>query len=573
MNNTHVLRKSKARKKILKGVNLIYDTIKLTLGPEGDNALLPRTFNRGPRITNDGVTIAELAKLTDDEHVRLSAESFIESSKKTNELAGDGTTGTAVIGGHLINKIFRALPDDDIALSIAPDAKDTNKLEIRGVRALRKEMKDAKDLVIEEIKKQAKPIKTLQDLEKIASVSIGKEDEEVAKIVAKMTWEIARDSNGDFVDNYIDVVEGYKGEIETEVIKGMRFPAKLAHRAFMTNPERFEMVAEDTAVIITNYKLDAPMEIAKILETCKATKLAFFAPEFSDQVIAFMSSAIKKGWFCYPVKCPALRTEQLEDLAVYTGATLIDKSTGRKLENVTREDLGFAEKIVVKDTENKEDAILLGGKGERIKRGPGNLISERQSVLKKQIEEARNELSKMSLERRIANLSSAVGILRVGASTNNEALYLKLKLEDGVFSCKAALQEGYVRGGGLCLKSIAEKLSENILTESIKEPHKQIQQNAGGNLKIEKEIIDPAKVVRLEVEHGVSVAASMITTNISIPEITEKSPAEGYKDIAKAIFYAANLYGKHTSLIKENEDYQEQMRDSKFNEAMEMDKD
>lgn len=552
---------AKARRKILKGVNAVYNIIKLTIGPEGKTAILPRSYNRGPRNTNDGVTISENINLK-DEHEKLVADSFKEGSKKTNEIVGDGTTATAVVSGYLINEILSSMPDHDVPL-VSLGKTESKK----GVRALRKDMKDAKDLVIAEIKKQAKPIKTLADLEKIAIVSIGKEDESAAKVVAKMTWDIARDNNGDFVDNHIDVVEGYKGEIETEDIKGMRFPSKIAHRAFMNKPERFEMVAEDTAVFITNYKLDNPYEIMGILDRCKAPKIAFFSPEFSDTTLKYLVDTIKNGIFCYPVKCPSLRTPQLEDLALYTGATLIDKETGRKLESVTGVDLGFAEKIVVKDTENKDDAILIGGKGERIRRGQGTLISERQAMLKKQLSEAKNELSKVSTERRIANLASAVGIIRVGASTSNEGLYLKLKIEDGVYACKAALQEGYVEGGGLCLKKIAEKLPESILTKSLKEPYEQIQKNAGGSLKIGKDIIDPAKVIRLIVEYGVSIAAQMITTDILIPEVREKSAVEGYEAIANAINRYVFMEAKHKGLLKENQEFTDEAQDKAFEEA------
>ncbi len=568
---TKILCGAKARKKILEGVNLIYDTTKITLGPEGKNALLPRTFNRGPRITNDGITIAELAKLTKDEHVSQAAESFIESAKRTNELAGDGTTTTAIIGGYLINKIFNSMSDSDTPILQAPNQK--TKIQ-KGVRALRKDMLVAKDLVIEEIKAKAKPIKTLADLEKIALVAIGKEDKEAAKTVAKITWDVARDANGDFIDNYIDVVEGYKSEIETEVIKGMRFPAKVAHRAYVNNPERFEMVAEDVPVLITNYKLESVKQIAGILERTNVSRLALVAPNFSPAVLKWLGEAISKGgYMLYPIKVPALRTEQMEDLAVYTGATLIDKDTEKKLENVIMGDLGFAEKIVVKDVENKEDAILLGGRGEKVKRGQGNLITERQKILKGQLVEQRNEMTRMSLERRIANLSSAVGVVRVGASTNNEALYLKLKIEDGVFACKAALKEGYVKGGGICLRDIAKKLPENILTDALIAPYNQIQTNAGGKLDIGKDIIDPAKVVRLEVEHGVSVASAMITTDISVPYLRDKSPADGYEDIAWAIRGFTNLQAIQLSLVKENQDFEDSKMDDVFAEAMMTDRD
>lgn len=542
---------AKARAKILAGVRAVYDVLKLTLGPEGKNALLPRTYNRGPRITNDGITIAEHVRLLKDEHQRLAAEAFYEGSKKTNELAGDGTTATAVIGGFLIISIFRDLTDQDIPSVEIAGVQSKN----ISVRALRKEMKDAKDLVIAEIKKKAKPIKTLEDLEKIATISIGREDETSAKTVAKIVWDVARDASGAYLDNHIDVTEGYKGEIETEVIKGMAFPSKVAHRLFVTNPERYEMVANDVPVFITNYKLDNPVETARILTVLKAPKLAIFAPEFSNSVLTMLLKQSEKGLMFYPIKCPALRTVQLEDLAAYTGATVIDKDSGKKLENAGVLDLGFAEKIIVKDTENREDAILLGGKGAQKKhKGENTAVEERTETLKKQLTEARNELDKKQLNKRIANLSSAVGIIRVGASTSSELLYLKLKIEDGVYACKAALQEGYVPGGGVCLKKIAESLPKSALTDALKEPYEQIQRNAGGNLEIGKDVIDPAKVIRLQVEHAVSVASSIITTDISIAEIREKNPAEGYETIAKAIHLYTTLWGKERGLIKESED-------------------
>ena len=563
---TSVLTGVKARKKILEGVNLVFNTVKLTLGPSGRNALLPRTFNRGPRITNDGVTVAELAKQSKDEHIRLAAESFVEAASRTNKAAGDGTTTTTVLAGNLINKVFAELTDEAIP-SATLQGSAINKT---GVRALRQEIKEAKDKVIEEIKNRAKPIKTLADLEKIAIISVGKEDEQIAKEIAKLVWEIGRDSEGNFVDNHVDVVEGYKGEIETEVSKGMKFPAKVAHRAFVNKPERFEMEAEDVAVLITNLKLDNPYQVVGILERCRVPKIALFAPDFSTGVLTSLAQTTKNGLFCFPIKCPALRTEQLEDLATYTGAKVIDRDTGGKLESVNVADLGFAFKIIVKDTENREDATLLGGKNEKIN---PKAIEERRDILKKQIKEARNDLNRIQLEKRIANLSSAVGIIRVGASTDNESLYLKLKVEDGVYACKAALEEGYVKGGGLCLKEIAEKLPENILTDILKTPYEQIQKNSGGHFEVDKDVIDPAKVVRLEVEHGVSVAATLITTDISIPEIKDKSPNEGYEVIAKSINQYAYYWAKHQGLIKSNEDEMEADRNLQFERVLAGDND
>ena len=543
------------------GVNRVFNAVKLSLGPEGKNALLPRTYNRGPRITNDGITMMENARLCKDEHERLAAEAFTEGSKKTNELAGDGTTTTAVIAGSLINKIFRKMEEGNAAVIDyhVESKKEAKKSEAKkGVRAMRREMLDAKNLVVEEIRKAAKPIKTLPDLEKIAVVAIGREDTSVAKEVAKLVWDVAQDSEGNYVDNFIDTTEGYKGEVETEIIRGMQFPAKVANRAFVTNPERYAMEAHDVSVLVTNYRLDNPFQVASMLNSLKQPKIAIFATEFSSGVLTTLLKASERGLIFYPIKCPALRTVQLEDLATYTGAVVVDKEAGKKLENVDPTYLGFASKIVVKDTENREDATLLGGGGERKLAGGKTAVEERADVLRKQLKEARNDIDKKQLVKRIANLASAVGVIRVGSSTSAEGLYLKLKVEDGVYACKAALQEGYVAGGGLCLRKIAENLPESLLTEALKAPFEQIQSNAGGDLEIGKDIIDPAKVVRLEVEHGVSIASTMITSDISIPELRDKQPGEGYEEVAGAIKYFANWYAKQHGMLKESEDSAEE---------------
>lgn len=566
-NPTNVLIGTKARKAILRGVKAVADAIKPTIGPAGQSAILPRSFNRGPRHADDGYFVAENV-IPVNPHERQAAESFKEGIKKTNDLGGDGTTSTGVIGAALIEEGMSQIPDESV-----PAASATGSKAKKTVRELRQEMNEAKNLVLAEIKASAKPIKTLIDLEKIALVSIGEEDAEAAKTIAKLVWDIGRDGAGNYIDNHIDVVEGFKGELEVEQVKGMRFPAKVAHKGFVTRPERLEMEIVDTDVFITNHKLDNPYDVVALLNRLKITKLAIFAPDFSTSVLTSLGASFKNGVHAYPIKCPSLRTEVLEDLATYTGATLADKDTGKKLESVTRDEFGFAAKIVVKDIEAREDAILIGGKGEKYKIGKNNAISERCEILKQQIKESRNEITTISLQKRIANLSSAVGIIRVGAATNKAAGYLKLKIDDGVYSCKSALEEGYVEGGGLCLKKIAEKLPKSILTEALKAPYEQIQKNAGGDLKIGKEIIDSAKVVRLEVIHAVDIAATMITTGMSIIEIPEKSAGEGSIDIAKAISQFAFYFAKHHSLVKDSEDYAEGERNKEFERVVAEDKD
>lgn len=556
---TDVLTGAEARKKVRNGVNAVYKAVRLTLGPEGMNALLPRSFNRGPRLTNDGVTVSENVKPA-DEHERLAADFFKEGSKKTNELVGDGTTTTCVIGGFLINQIFDELQyeENPSASLISSEGKGR-----KGVRSIRKEIKDVKDEVVAKIKERAVQIESLEDLKKISVISIGKEDEAIANKIAEMVWQVGRDSDGRFIDNHIDVVEGYKGEIETEVTLGMRFPAKVAHRAFVNKPERFEMVAEDVKVLITNHKIEDPHVIVAVLNRLQVPKVAIFAPHFSAGVLTSFLNSAKNGVFCFPVHSPALRTEQLEDLAAYTGAEVIDKDNGGRLESVQQKHLGYADKITIKDIDAREDAVLMGGGGEKTDR-----VKERIGILKGQLAEAKNDITRMQLDKRIANLQSAVGVIRVGASTNAELLYLKLKVEDGVFACKAALQEGYVKGGGLCLKEIADEMPENILTSTLRAPYEQIQRNAGGFLEISEDVIDPARVVRLEVEHGVSVASSMITTGICIPERREYTQFDGLERVARAIAKGVYFDAKHRGLIRENEDEAEADREKAFEKAL-----
>jgi chaperonin GroEL len=561
---TSVLTGAQARKKVRAGVNKVFNAVKLTLGPEGVNALLPRSYNRGPRLTNDGVTVSENIK-PKDEHERLAADFYKEGSKKTNEVVGDGTTTTAVIAASIMNEVFDMLIDDGMP---QVDFMEGKKSKAPSVRVMRKEMKVAKDSVIAEIKKQTKDVKTLADLKKIAVVSIGKEDTEVAERVAELVWNVARDGDGNYVDNYVDVTEGHKGKIETEITKGMKFPAKVAHRAFVTKPERFEMVAEDVPVFITNFKMDSVQEVVEMLNRLQHPKIALFSPSFSSIVLTALLDASKKGMMCYPVLCPALRTEQLEDLAAYTGATVLDKEGTRKMKNVQPSELGFAAKLTVKDVEDREDATLMGAK--EIQSQP---IKDRIKVLQGQMTEAKNDMTKASLERRIANLQAAVGVVRVGASTNAELLYLKLKIEDGVFACKAALEEGYVKGGGLCLKEIAEKLPKSIITNALKTPYEQIQKNCGGSLEIADDVFDPAKVVRLEVEHGISVASSLITTGISVVEERDKAPWEGDEMVAKAIGKMAYYSAKHQGMLAEAEDEAESDREKEFARVMFEDKD
>lgn len=563
---TSTLLGKEARKAVLQGVNSVYGPVRRTFGPQGKNALLFRTFNRGSRITNDGVTVAECQE-PKNQHVRLAAQAFKESCKRTAEKVGDGTTLTTILGGKLYN---------DVNTLLTEGASEFTSKKV-GVMTLRKKILESAEKIKAAIKESAKKIENLGELEKIATISV--EDAELGKTIAKMAMEVG-------IDGFIDVVEGYKGEIETEIIKGFRFPAKVPAKAFVNNPARYEMLATDCPVLITNYALDGGEGIARILQELNSStsKLIVIAPSFSDNVLVNMVNASKAGFFLFPTKVPSLRTEQFEDLALYCGARFIDKNKGHLIRAIKATDLGFLEKLVIKDTELREDAVATGGKGEReetmtimeeveengkkkkqMKEKVSSPIAERIATLKSQLIETKQESFKKLMERRIASMASAVGVIRVGDSTNASSLYRKLKIEDAVYACKAALRGGYVRGAGILLSELAKTLSEDdILRSALEAPYKQIQESLGGSIEepieIPENVIDPAEALYYAVEHATSVVSILSTVDIITVENEETDPGESSLQMAAAMREVAIAMKRNFGQITEGQE--EAMRDS-----------
>lgn len=527
MKKTKVAIGEKANQFILNGVNSVYNAVKLTLGPKGGNALLFGTYGGSPRITNDGVTIAECIE-PKNEFEKLVAQSFKEACKRTNERAGDATTTTSVIGGFLINDILGKIETSLIG-------KQSN-----DVMKVRKALLEDVKKVTEAIKQQAIEIKSLEDLEKVAIISV--EDEQLGKTIASIVYQVGK-------DGFVDVQEGFKGVIEHEVIEGMRFPAKVPHKAFVTNPERYEMVMQDAPVIVTNIACDNVAEVGamanSILTKTQLHKIAILAPTFSDQVLIEFAKAAKNNVFIYPVKVPALRTEQFEDICAYFGAGFINKDKGRTLRSISETDLGGVDKMIIKDVETREDAIAIGGKGSK-----SDEVKKRIEELKQAVDETKVNSHKLLIKRRIASLASAVAVIRVGSVSDAETKYLKLKIDDAVYACKGALEEGYVRGGGLCLKDIADTMPESILANALRSPYNQILENAGvDTMEIADDVIDNAKAVRLAVEHAVSVTAHLITTKIIVAEVEDESPAEGYNAIAQQLGVKNRLFAEREGLL------------------------
>ncbi len=482
---------------------------------------------------------------------RQVAETFKEASKKTNEKVGDGTTLTSILGGHLFNRIYKLLSEQDSAIGIGGRSSV-------GVITLKKKILASAKEIKDKILSSAKEIRSLEELERIAIISV--EDTVLGKTIAKMAWEVG-------VDGFLDVVEGYKGEIETEIIKGKRFAAKVPAKGFINNKARFEMVAKDCPVLITNYALDNPAQLGKVINPflAKNPKLIIISPSFSQSVLTDLWLAmytttpdgqrVKGPLDIFPVHTPSLRTEEFEDLAIYCGARFIDKATGSKLQNAGENCLDFLEKLVVKDSEVREDAMAIGGAGATginkaiikddmigLETGEEGVVAkktpvqERIEILKGQLKETKEDKFKKLLERRIASMASAVGIIRVGDSTNASSLYRKLKVEDAVYACKAALRAGYVKGGGLCLKEIAEDLpEEDILRETLLAPYNQIQDSVDGGLEIGEDIIDPAEAIFFALEHATQVVANLATVDIITVESEDGDPNEGTLEMAKWI--------------------------------------
>lgn len=554
---TKVKSHNSAKKVILKVVNLITDTVKLTLGVEGAGVLLHRSFNRGARITNDGVTVAKCIS-PKDPFENLVAAAFIEGASKTGERVGDGTTSTTIIAAKLINESFKLIePASDVEFVGASSAKV-------GVVKLKKRILACINPIKEAITKKTKKIKSQKELEDIANVALN-DNKEVAAIIADIVWKTGE--NG-----FISLTDGFKQKLETEVIEGARFPMKVGALGFLTNPNRYEMVAEEAYCFVTNYAMDNLRSFSYVWNGINPnpqkvkTKLVVFAPSFSDDVLIQMKNMMlpmggngqrmPSGLQIFPVRCPSLGSsdntpQNFNDLAAFVGANFINKEAGDKLEIVKEMDLGFIDKLTVKSVEDREDAVLIGGKGAKNK-----VVEERIKTLKEQKELTKMPEYKRLIDKRIASLASAGGLIKVGAATDAEALPLKHKIEDAVFACQAALKFGYVKGGGLCLKEIADELykDDDLVKNALCSPYNQIRENAGEDLEIGKEIIDAAKVVELEVEHGFGVAASMITIKAIIPEFEPHDPKEGYALIADSIASYGKLWAIREGLIKEGKD-------------------
>lgn len=486
-----VERGSSARKKLKQGMNTVYDTVKDTLGPAGRNVVIEEKAPKKPTITNDGISIAKRIVLK-DEFEDLGGQILVNAALKTNDKVGDGTTTSMVLGMNIINEAFKEVGDQELDVSIKSNVMD-----------IKRKIDENRIKVLEELDKMKKPVKNLEELTKVATAAV--EDPEMGRVIAEMIDKIG-------VDGYITVESGFKDMVIPETIQGMKLPVSYLDSILATN-DRKEAIREDVRILVTNRDIEKQKDLIPIMQKLLREgiqELVVFAPKFDKPVRPLIYFNVSSGkFYTLAVKSASLTDEQFEDLAIYTGAKFFDKREGEAGElgdKVSVKDLGKAQKIRV----NEDDTVIIGGKGK------ASDVKAHIEKLKGNLEEEKTKPFQNKIKQRIASMSSGVGVIKVGAKTDVERNYIRLKVEDGVYATKAAVEDGVVPGGGLALKKVSEKLPKNILTEALKSPYNQIQENAGGKLKIGKDVLDPVKVVKTAFENACSMASVFITIESAV---------------------------------------------------------
>ncbi|NWF75873.1 MAG: chaperonin GroEL [Nitrospirae bacterium] len=519
-----------ARNSILKGVTLLTDAVKATLGPKGRNAILDKKFG-APTITKDGVTVAKEIELKDPWE-NMGAQLVREVASKTSDIAGDGTT-TATVLAHAI---YRE--------GIKNVAAGANPMDLK--RGIEK----AVEIVIEELKKLSKPVQDKKEIAQVGTISANN-DTSVGELIAEAMDKVGK-------DGVITVEEAKSMQTTLDVVEGMQFDRGYISPYFITDPERMECILEDAFILIHEKKISSMKDLLPILEQiAKMGKpLLIIAEEVEGEALATLVVNKLRGTIqVSAVKAPGFgerRKAMLEDIAVLTGGTMISEDLGIKLENVKISDLGRAKKITI----DKENTTIVEGAGDPSK------IQGRVKQIKTQIDETTSDYDREKLQERLAKLVGGVAVINVGAATETEMKEKKARVEDALNATRAAVEEGIVPGGGVaflrCLPSLKslkidgdQQIGVDIIKRALEEPIRQIANNAGieGSIVVEKVkhakdvnfgfdanqeeyvdmmktgIIDPTKVTRTALQNAASVAALMLTTSVMVTEIPEEEKA------------------------------------------------
>ena len=517
-----------ARQKLQAGVDAVANTVKITLGPKGRNVVLDRQFDV-PLITNDGVTIAKDVELADP-FENMGANLLKQVSIKTNDVAGDGTTTSAVLAQAIIHEGMKNF------------AAGANPI------MLKKGISKACDVVVEELKKQSVAVDGKDDIRQVASISAG--DEEIGKLIADAFEKVGK-------DGVITVEEGKTLETTLKLSAGMQFDRGYLSPYMSTNMEKMEAELADCYVLLTDKKISNVQEILPLLEQVvkQGLKLLIVADDIEGEALTTLIVNKLRGTFnCVAVKAPSYgdkRKEILEDIAILTGATVVSEEKGFSLAEASIDVLGRAKTVKV----TKDSTTIVDGYGAKEK------LDERKQMIKAQIENSTSSFDKEKLVERLAKLSGGVAVISVGSATEVELKEKKLRIEDALSATKAASSEGIVAGGGVALlqtkpaleKYIAklvgdEKTGAEIVLKALEAPIRQIAENSGADAgviiynilnKNEKNfgydalnekyvdmfkcgIVDPTKVTRSAIQNAASVAGTLLTTESLIAEIKEK---------------------------------------------------
>jgi chaperonin GroEL len=521
-----------ARAAMLRGVDALANTVKVTLGPKGRYVVLSRKFG-SPLVTKDGVTVAKDIELK-DRYENMGAQMVKEVASKTSDLAGDGTTTATV----LAQAIYRE--------GIKNVAAGANPMDLkRGIDR-------AVETVVEELKKISKPVKSHKEQEQVAAVSANN-DKKIGALIAEAMEKVGK-------DGVVTVEEAKSMNTDLEFVEGMQFDRGYLSPYFVTNPDRMEAVLEDPLILIHEKKISAMRDLIPVLEQVarEGRSLLIIAEEVEGEALAtLVVNKIRGTLKVAAVKAPAFgdrRKAIMEDIAVVTGGRAITEDLGIKLENVKTEDLGRAKKVVI----DKDNTTIVQGAGKKA------AIEGRIKQLRTQIEETTSDYDREKLQERLAKLAGGVAVIRVGAATELEMKELKARVEDALHATKAAIEEGVVPGGGTALlrtqkavDKLAKSLEDDVRTGAmiirrvLEEPMRMIAQNAGhdGAVVIEKVrnesnpsagfnadeekvedlvaagVIDPTKVVRVAIQNASSIAGLLLTTEALVAELPEKKKA------------------------------------------------
>jgi len=519
-----------ARKALRVGIDILADSVKITLGPKGRNVVLDKSFGP-PQVCSDGVTIAKEIELP-DAFENMGAQLLKEAATKTNDAAGDGTTTSVVLAQAIINEGFK-----NVTAGADP-------------MAIKRGIEKAVASVVEQVQAMSQPVETKERIGQVASLSA--HEEAIGMTIAEAMEKVGKDG--------VITVEESKGlEDEIEYVEGMQIDRGYISPYFITNPDRMQAVLEDPTIVITDKKISAVADLLpaleKLLQIGKKNVVIIAEDVDGEALATLVVNKLRGTLSVLAIKAPGFgdrRKAMLEDIAILTGGTVISEETGQKLDTATVEDFGQARSVM----STKDETTIVEGKGSE------EAIQGRINQIKAQIEDTTSEFDREKLQERMAKLSGGVAVIKVGAATEVELKERKARVEDALSATRAAVEEGIVPGGGVALVRASrgldaitnltadEQVGVNIIRHSLEQPLKLIVENAGfegavvlNQVKqqaddygydadvgeygpmMERGIVDPVKVTRSALQNAASVAAMVLTTESVISEIPQDKPA------------------------------------------------